>query len=96
MVERLLPDISETEGRALTDYMSELGTATLAAVPAMPQAELVWVKAALVRRWEAERQAQRPLDAMQSVHIGLGLVAALVLLTWSAPALLRSLTALQP
>jgi hypothetical protein len=56
-------------------------------VPALPGADVVWVKAQLVRRWEAERRIERPLEAMQSVHIALGLVAAVVLLVWSAPLL---------
>jgi hypothetical protein len=62
----------------------------------VPAADLVWLKASLVQRWTAERQAQRPLDTMQSLHIGLGLVAAVVLFVWSAPALLTVLTALRP
>ena len=76
-------------------FMSRFAASTIAAAP-VPAADLVWLKASLVHRWNAERQAQRPLDAMQSIHIGLGLVAAVVLFVWSAPALLTALNALQP
>lgn len=95
MVERLLPQLTEIDERAVAGFMSGLASSTAAAA-LVPAADLVWLKASLVRRWEAERQAQRPLDAMQSVHIGLGLVAAVVLFVWSAPALLNVVTSLQP
>ena len=88
VVDRLLPPtVTDDEERELARYMSGLATDTLAHVPALPAADVVWVKAQLVRRWEAERRIERPLEAMQSVHIGLGLVAAVVLLVWTAPLL---------
>ncbi len=88
VVDRLLhPPVTDDEERDLTRYMSGLATDTLARVPALPGADVVWLKAQLVRRWEAERRIEGPLEAMQSVHIGLGLVAAAVLLVWSAPLL---------
>jgi hypothetical protein len=95
VVEHLLPQLTETENRAIAGFMSGLAASTTAAAP-VPAAELVWLKASLVQQWNAERQAQRPLDTMQSLHIGLGLVAAVVLFVWSAPALLDAFTALQP
>ncbi len=95
MAEHLRPQPTDTENLAIAGFMSRLAASTIAAAP-VPAADLVWLKASLVRRWNAERQAQRPLDTMQSVHIGLGLVAAVVLFVWSAPALLTVLTALQP
>ena len=88
VVDRLMPpSVTDEEERDLARYMSSLATATLARVPELPGADVVWVKAQLVRRWEAERRIERPLEKMQSVHIGLGLVAAVVLLVWSAPLL---------
>ena len=94
MVERLLPPLSDTDERAVAGFMSRLASTTSA--PSLPGADIVWLKASLVQRWEAERQAQRPLDNMQYLHIGLGLVVAVVLFVWSVPALLQSLTALRP
>ena len=95
MVDRLLPRLTDTDERAVDSFMSGLASATTG-VAAVPAADLVWLKASLVRRWDAERRAQRPLDTMQSVHIGFGLVAAVVLFVWSAPTLLTALTSLRP
>jgi len=95
MVEPVRPQLTESEDRAIAGFMSALAASTTAAA-LVPAPDLVWLKASLVQRWEAERQAQRPLDVMQSLHVGLGLVAAVVLFVWSAPALLSAFTALQP
>lgn len=46
---------------------------------ALPDPSQVWWKAQLVRRWEAERRAAAPIDAMQHVETGAGLVALVVL-----------------
>src|SRR5207244_13577493 len=45
----------------------------------------LWCKARLIAQWDAERRAQRPLDLMQHIEIGGGLVAAGVLAYWSLP-----------
>jgi hypothetical protein len=89
VVDRLLPQLTDAEEREIARFMSGLAAQTSAQVPAMPGASVVWVKAQLIQRWEAERRVERPLETMQSVHVGLGLVAAVVLLVWSAPLLLR-------
>jgi hypothetical protein len=95
MVERFLQELDDEEERRVADYMSTLASATAASMARLPAGDAVWVKAQLLRRWEAERQAQRPLDAMEPVQFGLGLVAAVVLFVWSAPVLMRSLEFLQ-
>jgi hypothetical protein len=90
MVERFLPGLDADEERHVADFMSALATATAASVPPLQGADAVWVRAHLLSRWEAERRAQRPLDAMERVQIGLGLVAAVVLFVWSTPLLMSS------
>jgi hypothetical protein len=45
----------------------------------------LWWKAQLLRKWDAERRAQLPLDAMQSIELAGGLVAAGLMLYWSLP-----------
>jgi hypothetical protein len=47
----------------------------------------LWWKAQLLRRWDAERRAQLPLDLMQPVEIAAGLAAAAFLLYLSIPRL---------
>jgi predicted anti-sigma-YlaC factor YlaD len=46
----------------------------------LPNAGQLWWKAQLARRWEAEARAVAPLDMMQRVEAGVGVVSALVLL----------------
>lgn len=46
----------------------------------MPEASQLWWKGQLARRWEAEARAVAPLDRMQRIEAGAGVLAALVLL----------------
>jgi hypothetical protein len=39
----------------------------------------------LLKKWEAERRAQLPLDVMHPIEIAGGLVAAGLMLCWSLP-----------
>jgi hypothetical protein len=89
MVEWLLGAMSADEEEHVAAYMSRLSQAASRHVPSLPSAELGWVKAHMLERWAAERRAQAPLDAMEPLQIGAGLVAAGILLFWSLPALLR-------
>ena len=75
----------EALARALS---ADLGAA-LAALPAgaVPDPMQLWWKAQLLRRWDAQRQVQLPLDLMQPIEILGGLVAAAVLLYLSLPRL---------
>ena len=54
----------------------------------IPDSSRLWWKAQLLKRWEAERRAQWPLDVMQPIEIAGGLVAAGLLVYWSLPYLL--------
>jgi hypothetical protein len=49
----------------------------------------LWWKAQLVRRWDAERRAQAPLDLIERIEIVAGLAAAAVLLVWTVPMVFR-------
>ena len=89
MVEWLLGTMSADEEQAVAAYMSKLATAGGRHAPRLPAADVLWVKAQMLQRWEAERRVQAPLDAMEPFQIAAGLVAAGILLFWSLPALLR-------
>ncbi|HEY7187618.1 MAG TPA: hypothetical protein VH436_13780 [Vicinamibacterales bacterium] len=73
----------------LSSYITRVAGLTLPKSARMPDADLLWVKAQMLRRWEVERKVQAPLDLMEPVQIAAGLVAAGVLLVWSLPSLLR-------
>ena len=81
-------DVTAEEEQHLAAYMSRLsGVAPKNAQ--VPNADLLWVKAQMLRRWEVERKVLAPLDLMEPVQIAAGLVAAGVLLVWSLPSLLK-------
>ena len=82
-------DVTADEEQHLAAYMARLGASPLPQTARMPDAELLWVKAQMLRRWEAERKVQAPLDLMEPVQIAAGLIAAGVLLVWSLPSLLK-------
>jgi hypothetical protein len=73
----------------LSAYLAKLADRPLPKTARLPDADLLWVKAQLLRRWEVERKVQAPLDLMEPVQIAAGLVAAGVLLVWSLPSLLK-------
>jgi hypothetical protein len=89
MVEWLLRTMSTDEEQDVAAYMSRLATASVRRAPRLATADVLWVKAQMLERWDAERRVQAPLDAMEPFQIGAGLVAAGILLFWSLPALLR-------
>ena len=76
-------ELTEDEDRALAAFMARV--ASLPAAPAMTDPMPLWWKAQLVRRWDAERRAQAPLDVMERIEIVAGLAAAGVLLVWAVP-----------
>lgn len=53
----------------------------------LPSPAMVWWKAQLARRWEAERRASRPVERMQSAEVWLGLASLVGLAVWAWPAL---------
>src|SRR5688572_7724161 len=89
MVEWLLRIMSADEEQDVAAYMSRLATASIRHASRLPTADVLWVKAQMLERWEAERRVQAPLDVMEPFQIGAGLVAAGILLFWSLPALIR-------
>lgn len=79
-------ELSEDEDRAIAAFMARVSALPTAAM-AGPDAMQLWWKAQLLRRWDAERRAQLPLDLMQPVEIAAGLAAAAFLLYLSIPRL---------
>lgn len=75
-------ELNEEDERAIAAFMARVAALPAAVVPdAMP----LWWKAQLLRRWDAERRAQLPLDVIQPFEIAAGLGAAAFLLYWSFP-----------
>ncbi len=80
-------ELSDEDDRAVAAFM-----ARVAALPT-PQSTrdpmTLWWKAQLVKRWDAERRAQAPLDVMERVEIVAGLAGAALLLFWAVPTVSR-------
>ena len=78
--------LSEQDEQTIAAFMARVAALPTAAT-AGPDAMQLWWKAQLLRRWDAERRAQLPLDLMQPVEIAAGLAAAAFLLYLSIPRL---------
>ena len=82
-------DRTDEDDQVVGDYMKRLASTVPHRTSHVPDASVLWVKAQMLRRWDAERKAQAPLDVMEPVQIAAGLAAAAVLLVWSLPSLLQ-------
>ena len=82
-------DLNQEDEKAVAGFMSRVASLRVP-TPESQTADpaQLWSKAQLLKRWDAERRAQRPLDIMQPIEIAGGLVAAGLLLYWSLPYLL--------
>jgi hypothetical protein len=90
MVERFGPELTPADEARVRAYMQALAASRPFVEPQLADARSLWLKAQLVRRWEAEAHVQRPLDIMDRVQFIAGAVAAVILFAWAVPAL-RSL-----
>ena len=82
-------DLSDDDEQVIAAFMSQV-----AGLPAEWQAadpRQMWWRAQLLRRWDAERRAQLPLDVMDVVQIVTAAAAAALLVVWSLPSVVRFL-----
>jgi hypothetical protein len=84
-------DGARDDDQIIVDYMTRLADSVPARMSQLPDPDVLWVKAQMLRRWDAERKAQAPLDVMEPIQIAAGLAAAAVLFVWSLPSLLQTL-----
>jgi len=82
-------EVTPEEEQAISVFMAALEARAPDAAPRLPDADVLLVKAQLLRRWDAERRVQAPLDAIEPIQIIAGLAAAALLLFWSLPSLFR-------
>ena len=62
-------------------FVSGLAAAPDAPHP-LPEPALIWWKAQLLRRWQAERTASAPLERMRWVELASGIASLAVFLVW--------------
>jgi hypothetical protein len=85
-----------TDEQAIADFMTALERTPIAEQPRPLDTGVLWIKAQLLRRWDAERKVQAPLELLEPLQLVAGFAAAALLLFWSLPSLLRLLTPLTP
>ena len=78
-------EITAAEEQALTTFMQQLRAAPADASMRVPGPDILWLKAQLIQRWDAQRRVQLPIDVMEPFEIAASLVAAMLLLAWSVP-----------
>lgn len=78
-------DVTPSEERAVAAFMERLRMAPVDQVPRLPGADILQIKARLIRDWEAHRKVRLPLEVMAPIEIAAGATAALLLLFWSLP-----------
>jgi hypothetical protein len=78
-------NLTAGDDQLLTAFMQRLHTTPVGVASQLPGADVLLLKAQLLRRWEAQRKAQRPMELMEPVEIAAGLAAAMLLLSWTVP-----------
>lgn len=76
----------------VTRFMRALANESALDSRPLPEPAHLWWKAKILQRWDAERQAARPLDAMQHFELAAGVIGLLVLAIWQWPTLARWMT----
>ena len=70
------------ETRAVTTWMQRFATLPIENPP-LPDPVHIWLKADMLRRWDAQRQAvETSIEAGERIQIGTGLAGAAALLLW--------------
>ena len=78
-------DFTPADERLVTSLMERLRAAPIDVKPRMPAADVLRLKARLIREWDAHRRVRLPLELMAPVEIAASVVAAMLLLFWSVP-----------
>jgi len=78
-------DITAADEQMLTMFMERLHAAPAGVPPRVPNADVLWLKAQLIRQWDAQRRVRMPIDLMEPIEIAASVAAAVLLLIWTVP-----------
>ncbi len=70
---------TDPEDAVIRQWMRELAALPLGE-SRLPEAQLLWWKAELLRRWDDERRAIAPIERAEPLTLGIGVIGALVLM----------------
>jgi hypothetical protein len=77
--------VTAAEEQGLSAFMQRLQASAPDRAPRMPSAEVLVLKAQLIRKWEAQRRIMRPIELMEPFEVATAVAAAVLLLAWSVP-----------
>jgi hypothetical protein len=83
-------EVNADEERAVEAFMARLAETPTGAEPSLSGADVLWWKAQLLRRWEAERKVQAPLDLMEPFQMAAALAAVAAVVVWALPSVVRA------
>lgn len=78
-------DVTPAEEQMVAEFMGQLRASPLASGPRLPGADVLRIKARLIREWDAHRKMRLPLDIMAPIEVAASVAAAMLLLFWSVP-----------
>ena len=90
MVDWFDREVSADEERTIAAFMARLAHSPTPAQAALPDAGVIWWKAQLLRRWQAEKRVQAPLDLMEPVQIAAALAGVAAVVAWALPSVVRA------
>jgi hypothetical protein len=71
--------IDRADDAIVRQWMHEFAAAPLPH-SRLPEAQLLWWKAELLRRWDGERKALAPIERAEPITVSIGVIGALVLM----------------
>ena len=83
------------EAIAVIRWMQQMAQEPVPAHP-MPNPDVIWWKAQLLRRWEVERKAAAPIEHMHKAEILAGLVGLVTFVVWQWSGLTRAMSNVIP
>lgn len=92
MTDWFTPQLTADEERAVAAFMARLATVPTPETDLQRGPGALWWKAQLLRRWNDQQRAARPLAVMAPVQLGASLVAAALVFLWALPSLTTALT----
>src|SRR5687767_15470645 len=73
--------IPQDDSQEVAAWMEAFAQTPLNVQP-LADPSLLWWKAQLLRRWDAERRATHPIEIGEQIQIGIGVVGTLLILVW--------------
>ena len=92
MIDWFNPKVTPDEEQNVAAFMGRLAALPVPGTGIAPNHRAIWWKAQLLRRWDEQRQAVRPVALMEPVQLVAGLTAAALVFLWALPSLTRAVS----